>query len=75
MCETGKDRGRHTGKGGVRKEGNRGRIQKSLRSVKMRSHITTVTPGSSVQSCEHQGGRKHVCVCVCVCAQIRQYVI
>lgn len=46
----------------VRKVGKRGRIQRSLRSVKMRSHIAIVTPGSLVQSCEHQG--EGVCVCV-----------
>lgn len=49
----------------MRKVGNRGRTQKSLRSVKMRSQIATGTPGSSVQGCEHQGERRYVCVCVC----------
>ena len=70
----GKDRGRHTEKGreGERKVGNRGRIQKSLRSFKMRSHIATVTPGSSVQSCEHKGERWCVCVRVRVC---RKYIM
>lgn len=51
---------------GLRKVGNRGRIQKSLRSVKMRSHIATVTPGSSVQSVNTGGEWRRVCVCLCV---------
>lgn len=50
------------------KVGNQGRIQKSLRSVKMRSRAAAVTPGSSVQSSEHQG-KVGMCVCVSVYIQ------
>lgn len=52
--------------------GDLSRIQKSLRSVKMRSHVATKAPGSSVQSCAHQGERdvcvyEYMCQCVHAC--------
>lgn len=46
--------------------GNRGRIQESLRSAKMRSHIATVTPGSTARAVSARA------VCVSVCGGVRK---